>query len=221
MKKLKILDRLTKKPVIAVVRGKSKDDAIKGAEAVISGGIKGIELTFTVPQAEQVITELVSKYMGDSEIVIGAGTVLDAVTARIAIMAGAQFIVSPAFDSETASICNLYHIPYMPGCMTVTEMITASKAGVDIIKLFPGNSVGPSFVKALKGPLPHLNIMPTGGVNLDNMETWFDAGVVAVGIGGNLMAPAEIGNFEKTTELAKIYMEKYADIESRMKGVEK
>lgn len=221
MRKQETLNKLTENPVIAVVRGNSKKDAIKGAEAVIAGGITGIELTFTVPEAEQMIVELASKYEGDSKIVIGAGTVLDAVTARIAIMAGAQFIVSPAFDAETANICNLYHIPYMPGCMTITEIITATKAGADIIKLFPGNAFGSSIVKAFKAPLPHLNIMPTGGVSLENMEEWFDAGVVAIGVGGNLMAPATKGDFAGTTEMAEKYVAKYEEIKSKGKEVEK
>ncbi|EOV9527982.1 bifunctional 4-hydroxy-2-oxoglutarate aldolase/2-dehydro-3-deoxy-phosphogluconate aldolase [Bacillus cytotoxicus] len=208
MKKQEILNKVVQNPVIAVIRGASKEEALQGAEAVIAGGLKGIELTFTVPQADQVIAEMAAKYANDPEVVIGAGTVLDAVTARIAIMAGAQFIVSPAFDAVTAEICNLHHIPYMSGCMTINEMITATKAGVDIIKLFPGDAFGPSMVKSVKGPLPHINIMPTGGVGLDNMETWFKAGVIAVGIGGNLMAPAEKGDFAKVTEIAKQYVDK-------------
>ncbi|MFD2211512.1 bifunctional 4-hydroxy-2-oxoglutarate aldolase/2-dehydro-3-deoxy-phosphogluconate aldolase [Virgibacillus halophilus] len=218
MKKQEILNKLVEKPVVAVVRGDSKKDAIKGAEAVIAGGITGIELTFTIPKAEQVIVELASKYEDVPGIVVGAGTVLDAVTARIAIMAGAQFIVSPTFDAETANICNLYHIPYMPGCMTITEIITATKAGADIIKLFPGNAFGSSIVKAFKAPLPHLNIMPTGGVSLENMEEWFEAGVVAIGVGGNLMAPAARGDFAGTTEMAEKYIARYEEIKSNRNG---
>ena len=142
------------------------------SEACVKGGIQGIEVTFTVQSADEVIKELVSVYKTNEKVVIGAGTVLDATTARIAILAGAQFIVSPAFDEETAKLCNLYQIPYMPGCMTITEMKTALEAGVDIVKLFPGNAFGPGFIKAVKAPLPQVNIMPTGGVSLDNVEEW-------------------------------------------------
>ena len=212
MKKVNILSKLRKAGVIAVVRGNSKNEVIKAVEAIIEGGMKGIELTFTVPHAEEIIAELVEKYQNHSDIVIGAGTVLDSVTARIAIMAGAEYIVSPSFDRETAEICNLYQIPYLPGCMTITEMKEALKAGVDIIKLFPGSAFGPSIVKAFKAPLPHLNIMPTGGVSLENMGDWFKAGVVAVGVGGNLLAPVAEGNFAEVTKVAKQYMNQYREL---------
>lgn len=212
MKKNTILNKLEAAGVIAVVRGKNKTEAIKATEALVAGGMKGIELTFTVPRAEEVIAELVEIYADHEDVVIGAGTVLDAITARIAIMAGAEYIVSPCFDLETAQICNLYQIPYLPGCMTITEMKEALKAGSDIIKLFPGSAFGPSIVKAFKAPLPHLNIMPTGGVCLENMADWFDAGVTAVGVGGSLLAPAETGDFAAVTEVARQYMEKFAEI---------
>ncbi|MBS7577667.1 MULTISPECIES: bifunctional 4-hydroxy-2-oxoglutarate aldolase/2-dehydro-3-deoxy-phosphogluconate aldolase [unclassified Enterococcus] len=213
MKKMNILSKLKQIGVIAVVRGATADAALNSSDAIIAGGMKGIELTFTVPNADQAIAKLVEKYRSDSEVVIGAGTVLDAVTARLAIMAGAEFIVSPTFDLETAEICNLYQIPYLPGCMTITEIKTALKAGVDIIKLFPGNAFGPSIISAFKAPLPQLNIMPTGGVSLDNLEDWFKAGVVAVGVGGNLLKPAETGDYEAVTAVAKQYVDKYRSIQ--------
>lgn len=212
MKKLNILNKLREAGVIAVVRGDDRSEVTQATEAIIAGGMKGIELTFTIPHAENIIAELVEKYQYNSDIVIGAGTVLDSVTARIAIMAGAEYIVSPFFDRETAELCNLYQIPYLPGCMTITEMKEALKVGVDIIKLFPGSAFGPSIVKAFKAPLPQLNIMPTGGVSLSNMEDWFKAGVVAVGVGGNLLAPVAEGNFEEVTNVAKQYMDKYHDL---------
>ena len=143
--------------------------------------------------------------------IIGAGTVLDAATARIAILAGAEFIVSPAFDKETAKLCNLYQIPYMPGCMTITEMTTAMQYGADIIKLFPGSAFGPSFVKAVKAPLPQANIMPTGGVSLDNMEEWFKNGVIAVGAGGKLAS----GTDEEIIATAQAFRKKLLEIRSK------
>lgn len=212
MKKTAILNKLENAGVIAVVRGETVEEAIKASNAIVKGGITGIELTFTVPNADHAIAELAANYKKDPTIVIAAGTVLDAVTARLAIMAGAEFIVSPCFDKETAKICNLYQIPYLPGCMTITEMKTALTYGADIVKLFPGSAFGPSIVKAFKAPLPHLNIMPTGGVSLANMQDWFAAGVVAVGVGGNLLAPAATGDFEKVTEVATQYADKLKSI---------
>ncbi|OTO20425.1 keto-hydroxyglutarate-aldolase/keto-deoxy- phosphogluconate aldolase [Enterococcus sp. 3H8_DIV0648] len=214
---MEILSRLEKAGVIAVVRGKDQTEAVKASHAIIAGGVKGIEVTFTVPNAQAAIQELVETYQGQ-DVVIGAGTVLDAVTARLAIMAGAEFVVSPSFDSETAELCNLYQIPYLPGCMTITEMQQALKSGADIIKLFPGSVSGPSMVSAVKAPLPQINLMPTGGVNLENMETWFKAGVVAVGVGGNLLAPAAVGDFAKVTEIAQQYAAKLAEIRGQANG---
>jgi 2-dehydro-3-deoxyphosphogluconate aldolase / (4S)-4-hydroxy-2-oxoglutarate aldolase len=208
MKKLTILSKLTECGVVAVVRADSKEEAVKISEACVEGGIQGIEVTFTVQGADEVIKELASVYKDDQNVVIGAGTVLDATTARIAILAGAEFVVSPAFDEETAKLCNLYQVPYMPGCMTITEIKRALESGVDIVKLFPGNAFGPDFVKSVKAPLPQVNIMPTGGVDLNNVEQWIKNGCVAVGVGGNLIAPAKTGEYEKITEYAKQYVAK-------------
>lgn len=213
MKHVEILTKLEKAGVIPVVRGNSKEQGIKSCEALLAGGMKGLEITFTLPQADEVIAEMVAANE-DPEVVIGAGTVLDAITARLAIMAGADFIVSPTFDQETAEICNLYQIPYLPGCMTITEIKDALKAGVDIVKLFPGSAFGPSIIGAFKAPLPHVNIMPTGGVSLENMKDWFKAGVVTVGVGGNLMKPAESGDYEGVTAAAKEYMAEFKRIKA-------
>ena len=213
MKRVEILTKLEKAGVIPVVRGNSKEQGIKSCEALLAGGMKGLEITFTLPQADEVIAEMVAANE-DPEVVIGAGTVLDAITARLAIMAGADFIVSPTFDQETAEICNLYQIPYLPGCMTITEIKDALKAGVDIVKLFPGSAFGPSIIGTFKAPLPHVNIMPTGGVSLENMKDWFKAGVVTVGVGGNLMKPAESGDYEGVTAAAKEYMAEFKRIKA-------
>lgn len=212
MKRTNILIRLEQAGVIAVVRGKSKEEALKASTAIIEGGLYGIELTFTVPQADEVIKELVEVYKNNDKVVIGAGTVLDVTTARLAILAGAEYIVSPCFDEETALLCNLYQIPYLPGCMTITEAKEALKSGVDIVKLFPGSVYGPSIIGAFKAPIPQLNIMPTGGVSLDNLADWFKAGVIAVGVGGNLLKPAETGDFAQVTEVARQYANRFAEI---------
>lgn len=208
MKKLNILKKITDSGVVAVVRADTEAEAISISDACIKGGIKGIEITFTVAGADKIIHKLAQHYKNDSGVIIGAGTVLDVTTARIAILAGATFIVSPTFDLETAEICNLYQIPYMPGCMTITEMKEALKSGVDIIKLFPGNTYGPDWIKGVKAPLPQVNIMPTGGVDLDNVEQWIKNGCVAVGVGGSLVAHAKSGEFEKITADAKKFVEK-------------
>ncbi|WP_449539044.1 bifunctional 4-hydroxy-2-oxoglutarate aldolase/2-dehydro-3-deoxy-phosphogluconate aldolase [Ferdinandcohnia sp. Marseille-Q9671] len=207
MKKLNVLSKIAECGVVAVVRADSKEEAVKISQSCVEGGILGIEVTFTIDGADEVIKELASIYK-NSDVVIGAGTVLDVTTARIAILAGAEYIVSPSFDEETAKLCNLYQIPYMPGCMTITEMKRALEAGADIIKLFPGNAFGPDFVKAVKAPLPQVNIMPTGGVSLDNIDQWIKNGCVAVGVGGNLVAPAKTGEYEKITEYAAQYVAK-------------
>lgn len=152
MKRVSILSRLEQTGVVAVVRGATKEEALKASHAIVAGGLKGLELTFTVPQADEVIKELVTYYQDRPDVVVGAGTVLDAVTARLAIMAGAEYIVSPTFDKETAEICNLYQIPYLPGCMTITEMKEALKSGADIVKLFPGSAYG---IKSFQHLKPH------------------------------------------------------------------
>ena len=201
------LTRIEHAGVVAVVREDSQKRAIEAARAVIKGGIKGIEVTFSVPQADQVIAQLKEEYQNDSSVVIGAGTVLDAVTARLAILAGAEFIVSPCFDQATAEMCNFYQVPYMPGCMTITEMQQAMKSGADIVKLFPANNFTPQMIKAAKAPLPHVNIMPTGGVNLENIAAWKQAGAIVVGVGGNLFKGVKDENYELVSQTAKQYIE--------------
>ncbi|MFF2016776.1 bifunctional 2-keto-4-hydroxyglutarate aldolase/2-keto-3-deoxy-6-phosphogluconate aldolase [Paenibacillus sp. NPDC058177] len=210
MKKIKVLQNMASVGVVAVIRGDHPEDAYKMSAACIDGGLNNIEVTFTTPSADVVIKRLVEEY-GDRA-VIGAGTVLDPLTARIAILAGAEFVVSPSFEEETAKMCNLYSIPYMPGCMTLNEMKEALKFGADVLKLFPGSAFGPDYIKAVKGPMPYVNIMPTGGVDLNNMDKWINGGSLAVGIGGNLTAPAKEGRYDLITELAAQYVAKFKEI---------
>ena len=202
MRKYEVLQRIEKVGVVAVVRAKNSEQAKKIALACMDGGIDSIEITFTVPGAQRVIEDLVAEF-GD-KLLVGAGTVLDSETARIAILAGANYIVSPAFDLETAKLCNRYQIPYMPGCMTIKEMITAMEAGADVLKVFPGSAFGPDFIKAVKGPLPQAVMMPTGGVSIDNVDKWIKNGCIAVGVGGNLTK----GSSEDMTKAAKEFVEK-------------
>ena len=209
LKKSKVVQRITELGIVAVVRGNTVAEGIRISKACAKGGIPAIEVTYTVPGA----TEVIKALKEEKNMIVGAGTVLDATTARIAILAGAEFIVSPAFDEETAKLCNLYQVPYMPGCMTITEMTKAMEYGSEIIKLFPGSAFGPSFVKAVKAPLPQVNIMPTGGVSLENMEEWFANGVVAVGAGGKLAS----GTDKEIIATAQSFVEKIKEIRAKMK----
>lgn len=207
MKKHEIIQKMIEKKLVAVIRATSADEAFRLVQAVEAGGIYFIEITFTVPRADEIIKELCKTYKGDAAtVIIGAGTVLDSITARIAILNGANFIVSPTFDEETAKLCNRYSVPYLPGCMTITEMVKALEYGVDIIKLFPGSAFGPSFIKDVHGPLPHVQIMPTGGVDLENIADWLKSGAIAIGIGSKLTAPGKSGDYHKVINLAKEYV---------------
>lgn len=209
MKKGEVLSRLEKTGVVAVVREQTELQALKAAQAVVAGGILGLEITFSVPDAASVITQLKKLYPLSSGVVIGAGTVLDATTARLAIIAGAEFIVSPSFNLETAQICNLYQVPYLPGCMTITEMQQALMSGAEIVKLFPANNFEPELIKSVKAPLPQINIMPTGDINLDNLLNWKKAGALLVGVGGNLFQGVAENNYVKVTKTAAAYSEKW------------
>jgi 2-dehydro-3-deoxyphosphogluconate aldolase/(4S)-4-hydroxy-2-oxoglutarate aldolase len=206
VQKYEMLKRIEDTGIVAVVRAENTEKAVKIAKACMSGGIDSIEITFTVPGAHKVIEDLANEF-GD-ELLVGAGTVLDSATARIAILSGAKYIVSPAFDLDTAKLCNRYQVPYMPGCMTLTEIITAMEAGADIIKVFPGSAFGPSIIKAVKGPLPQANLMPTGGVSLDNVSEWIKNGCIAVGAGSSLTKGAKTGEYDKVTEVAKEFVKR-------------
>ena len=215
MDKNEVLKRLTDCGVIAVVRAENAEQAINICEACKKAGIVGIELTFTVPGAHKVIEELASYYKND-DIILGAGTVLDPETARIAILSGAQYVVSPYFDEATIKLCNRYAVPCMPGCMTIHDVVKSLELGCDIIKLFPGDAFGPGMVKAIKGPIPQANIMPTGGVDVNNVADWIKAGVVAIGAGSSLTAGAKTGNFELITDTAKQFVENIKEARAKL-----
>lgn len=200
--KAKVLQRVQDAGIVAVVRGESKEEAYKTAKACIKGGVGGIELAFTAPNADKVIGKLNEEYADDPNVLIGAGTVLDPATARVAIIAGARFIVSPSFSEDVAKICNLYTIPYIPGCMTPTDIQNALSLGADIIKLFPGSIVGSSMVSEIHGPFPQAKLMITGGVRLDNLSEWFEKGAKIVGVGGQMVGPASKGDYDQVTQNA-------------------
>lgn len=183
--KEQVLQAIEDSGMVAVVRGETSEQAMEIVEKCIAGGIQAVELTFTVPFAHRVIEDLARKY-GD-QIILGAGTVLDSETARIAILSGAEFVVSPHFNAEVVKLCNRYRKAVMQGILTVSEAVAAMEAGTDVLKLFPGELFGPAFIKAIKGPLPYARVMPTGGVSVDNVADWIKAGAVAVGAGSSLM----------------------------------
>jgi len=171
--------------IIAIMRAQSSDQLIAAADAIRAGGVRVIEVTMTTPGALSVIAEATKKY--GSEVLFGAGTVLDAETARAAILAGAGFIVAPTLNLDVIRLCNRYSVPVMPGCATPTEMLTAWEAGADMIKLFPADVGGPDLVKAILAPLPQLQIVPVGGVDLNTAAAFIRKGAVALGVGGSLI----------------------------------
>jgi 2-dehydro-3-deoxyphosphogluconate aldolase/(4S)-4-hydroxy-2-oxoglutarate aldolase len=171
--------------IIAIMRAQSSDQLIAAADAIRAGGVRVIEVTMTTPGALSVITAATKKY--GNEVLFGAGTVLDPETARAAILAGAGFIVAPTLNLDVIRLCNRYSVPVMPGCLTPTEMLTAWEAGADMIKLFPADVGGPDLIKAILAPLPQLQIVPVGGVDLNTAAAFIRKGAVALGVGGSLI----------------------------------
>ncbi len=204
MDKIDVVKKIQDIGVVAVIRGKDAAEAIAMSDACIRGGVTAIELAFTTPRAHEVIAELSKKYAGNSDVLIGAGTVLDAVTARIAILSGAQFVVSPAFDLETVKLCNRYRIAVMPGTTTLNGVLAALESGADVIKIFPGEILGMKAVRAIHGPIPQAPLMPTGGVNAENAGEWIKAGCIAVGAGGALTGGGKTA--EEITAAAKKFI---------------
>jgi 2-dehydro-3-deoxyphosphogluconate aldolase/(4S)-4-hydroxy-2-oxoglutarate aldolase len=171
--------------VVAIIRLQDPHAVHGVVQALAEGGVRALEVTMTVPRAIELIAEL-APTLPDG-FLLGAGTLIDAATTRRAITAGAQFIVSPVFRPDVISAGHEMDVPVMPGCFTATEILNAWEAGADIVKVFPATSVGPSYLKDIRGPLPHVKLMPTGGVSIDNVGDWLKAGAVAVGVGSALL----------------------------------
>jgi 2-dehydro-3-deoxyphosphogluconate aldolase/(4S)-4-hydroxy-2-oxoglutarate aldolase len=207
MDKEKVITRITDCGIVAVVRAESADQAKRITDACIEGGVAAIEMTFTVPYAHRVIEELAKSYAPE-DIILGAGTVMDSETARIAILSGAGYIVSPYFNADMVKTCNRYRVPCMPGAMTIKEVVEAMEAGADIIKIFPGEAFGPKILKAIKGPVPYAKMMPTGGVDVNNVGEWIKNGAVAVGAGGALTAGAKTGDYASITQKGREFIAK-------------
>ena len=212
MRKEQVITRMKEDCLVAVVRAKNKEQGEKVIDAIIAGGINFIEITMTMDEGNPVefIQFMSEKYRSNEKVVIGAGTVLDPETARAVILAGANYVVSPGLNVDTIKLCNRYRVPMLPGVMSPTEAITALEAGCDIIKVFPGNVVGPGAISSFKGPLPQGDFMPSGGVDVDNVDKWLKAGACAVGTGSSLTKGAKTGDFAAVTAKAREFVEAVA-----------
>ena len=201
------LDFMLDSGVVAIVRANSSAELIDVADAIKRGGVNVIEITMTTPNALGAIGDVSRKFAG--EVLTGVGSVLDAETARAAILAGAEFVVAPTLSTETVSLCNRYGKIVVPGALTPTEILAAWEAGADLVKVFPSNLGGPAYIKAVKAPLPQVQVVPVGGVNADNAGDFIKAGAAAVGVGGSLVNSKLIGagKFDEMTETARKLIE--------------
>ena len=201
MSKEVVLSRIVGCGVVAVVRAPSGEKLVDVAQALVAGGVEAVEVTFTVPGAPRVMEQVADR--------LGAGTVLDPETARTALLAGAQFIVSPTVNRKVIRLCRRYDKAVMPGALTPTEVLTAWEAGADIVKVFPSDFTGPSYLKVLHGPLPHVRLLPTGGVTLQTVADFIRAGACAVGVGGNLVEAKAVaaGDMARIESLARQFVD--------------
>src|SRR5438876_7229226 len=192
--------------IVAVVRSPDSQQLVEVARALADGGVSVVEITMSVPNALEVLRQ-VRQALGD-RVLLGAGTVLDAGTARAVLLAGAEYIVAPTVNRDVIRLCQRYDKLVMPGAFTPTEILSAWEAGADIVKVFPAEVVGPAFFKAMRGPLPQVRLMPTGGVDLTTAAAFLKAGACCLGIGGQLVEPRAVveGNFERIRELARQFV---------------
>lgn len=205
MKKYDILKKVNEEKMVGIIR---VDDAAKAEgcfDALMDGGVHCVEMTFTVPYTHTTIEKMTRKFGND--MIIGAGTVLDSETARIAILSGAKFLVTPTLNEGVIRLANRYGVPCFTGVATATEAIKALELGVDVVKIFPANQFSYSIIKDLKGPLPNLEVMPTGGVSVANIGEWIKAGAFACGVGGELTRGAKTGDYDDVRRAAKAFRE--------------
>ena len=207
MSKQDDLQRVLEGGIVAIIRASSGEQLVNVAQALYDGGIDVIEVTFTVPGVLEILSAVRSQ-LGE-RILLGAGTVLDPESARAALLAGAEFIVSPSVNRDVIRLCNRYDKLVMPGAFTPTEVVSAWEAGADIVKIFPADVGGPAYLKALQGPLPQIRLLPTGGVNLDTLPDFLKAGACAVGLGSSLVDKEAVqeGNIQRIRNLAEQYVE--------------
>ena len=206
MTKLEQMQLIEACGIVAIIRANSSVELIEVVAAIKEGGVDVIEVTMTTPGALQVISDVSDKY-GD-EVLVGVGSVLDAETARVAMLAGAKFIVSPVTKPDIIEICNRYGAVVMPGAFTPTEILAAWESGADYVKVFPSSGVGPAYIKAVKAPLPHIPLVPTGGVSVENAGEFIKAGATVLGVGGSLVSSQVIadGQFHLLTETARKFV---------------
>ena len=192
IQRIKVIENMHKNGLVGIVRDNNEADAMTRTRAIRDGGCSILEISMSTPGALNII-ETVAKEIKEKKLdsFVGAGTVLDVETARACILAGSSFIISPNFNIEVAKMCNRYSVAYMPGVQTFTEIVTAMDAGCDIVKIFPASAVGIGFIKAVMGPLPHARCVPVGGVNINNIQDWFNDGAYAVALGAGLTHPTK------------------------------
>src|SRR5215468_3303535 len=206
MSKQSDLRRVLDAGIVAVVRSPDSGQLVEVCRALADGGIHVVEITMTVPDALDVV-RAVRKALGD-RLLLGAGTILDPETGRMALLAGAEYLVAPTLNLDVIKLCQRYNKLVMPGAFTPTEILTAWEAGADIVKVFPADVVGPAFFKALRGPLPQIRLMPTGGVDLTTAADFLKAGACCLGVGGQLVEPRAVAdrNFDRLRDLARQYV---------------
>jgi 2-dehydro-3-deoxyphosphogluconate aldolase/(4S)-4-hydroxy-2-oxoglutarate aldolase len=211
MNKRQIIDRLLNPGVVAIIRADSSAQLMEAARALVAGGVTAMEVTMTTPDALQVI-EQVARQM-KNEVLIGVGTVLDTETCRAALLAGAQFVVTPVMKPDVIALCNRYSKPIAAGAYTPTEALAAHEAGADFIKIFPADGLGPNYIKAIKAPLPQLEIIPTGGVDVNTAGAFIKAGCAAVAAGSSLVSKdiLKSGDWAKLTETARAFVQAVSD----------
>lgn len=199
-----MLDKLKQEKVVAVLRASSVEEGMQYVDSIYAGGMKALELTYSIPNVCELIKQVTAKY---PDSLVGIGSVLTVDQAKDALAAGATYIVSPGYVDSVQKYCNEVGAIYMPGAMTVSEIISSMEHGNAVAKVFPGDVLGTSFVKGVKAPIPHAELMVTGGVDIDNVKDWFAAGVTMVGVGSSLTAPGKSGDFAGVTELARRFKE--------------
>jgi 2-dehydro-3-deoxyphosphogluconate aldolase/(4S)-4-hydroxy-2-oxoglutarate aldolase len=201
------LELIRQTGVVAIMRARSPDQLLAAADAIKTGGVNAIEVTMTTPGALDIVSQAVARY--GTDVLFGVGSVLDPESARAAILAGAQFVVCPTLNVKTIELCKRYSVPVMPGAYTPTEILTAWEAGADIVKVFPASVGGPAYIKAVKAPLPHIKLMPVGGVDLDTTADFIRAGCEIVAVGSALVNDRllEAGEFDTITDRARCFRE--------------
>jgi 2-dehydro-3-deoxyphosphogluconate aldolase / (4S)-4-hydroxy-2-oxoglutarate aldolase len=218
MDKKEVLSELKEAGLVAVIRGPSPELTLKMVDALIHGGVKGIEITYSTPNAAQVVRELDNAY--GKQIILGMGTLTRPEQVQEACEAGARYLVSPVCEMALGKAMVASGLAVMIGAMTPTEVFQASQMGSDVVKIFPGSAVGPSYIKALKGPFPDILMIPTGGVSLENIADWFAAGVFAVGAGSEMCPPqlAKEGRFAEITQKAQEFASAVKEARAKIKA---